>query len=103
MLASFPGCLLTKISKLANLKNFDTVGKSIKNVTKNAEKPMPKNVPVQSYEALKLPSFPGCPVTKISQLTNIKNFDTVGKSIKNVTKNAEKPMPTMYLPNILRR
>ena len=33
-------------------------GKSIKNVTKNMEKPMPKNVPAQCYEALNLVSFP---------------------------------------------
>ena len=53
---------------------------------------MPKNAPVQNYETLKLTSFPGCPVTKISKSTNMKNFDTVGKSIKNVTENPEKPM-----------
>ena len=64
---------------------------------------MPKNVPVQNYEALNLVSFPGCPVTKISKLANMKNFDIIGKSIKNVTKNAEKPMPKMYLPNVMRR
>ena len=64
---------------------------------------MPKNVPVQNYEALKLASFPGCPVTKISKSANMKNFDTAGKSIKNVTKNAEKPMPKMHHPNVMRR
>ena len=57
-LASFPGWPVTKISKSANMKNFDTVGKGIKNVTKNAEKPMPKNVPAQSDETFKLVSFP---------------------------------------------
>ena len=72
------------------MENFYTVGSSIKNVTKNAEKLMPKNVPVQDYEALKLVLFPGCPVTKISKLANMKKFDTVGKSIKNVTENTEK-------------
>ena len=64
---------------------------------------MPKNVPVQNYEALKLASFPGCPVTKISESANMTNFDTVGKSIKNVTENAEKHMPKMYRPNVIRR
>ena len=57
-LASFPGCPVTKISKSANMKYFDAVGKSIKNGTKNADKPMPLNAPVQYYEALKLASFP---------------------------------------------
>ena len=64
---------------------------------------MPKNVPVQNYEALKSASLLGRPATKISKSANIKNFDTVGKSIKNVTENAEKLMPKMYLPNIMRR
>ena len=64
---------------------------------------MPKNVPVQNYEALKLASFPGCPVTKILKAANMKKLDTVGKSIKNVTENADKPMPKMYLPNVMRR
>ena len=64
---------------------------------------MPKNVPVQNYEALKLASFPGCPVTKILKSANMKKRDTVGKSIKNVTENADKPMPKMYLPNVMRR
>ena len=64
---------------------------------------MPKNVPVQNYEALKLALFPGCPVIKILKLANMKNFDTAGKSIKNVSKNAEKAMPKMYLPNFMRR
>ena len=85
------------------MKNFDTVGKSIKNVTKNAEKPMSKNVPAQNYEVLKLVSLPGCPVTKTLKSANMKNFDTVEKIIKNVTENAEKPMPKMYLPNVIRR
>ena len=85
------------------MKNFDTVGKSTKNLTKNAEKPMPKYVPVQNYEALKLAPFPWCPVTKISKSANMKNFDTRGKSIQNVTENADKPMPKMYLPNVMRR
>ena len=85
------------------MKNFDTVRKNIKNVTKNAEKPMSKNVPAQNYEALKLVSLPGCPVTKILKSANKKNSDTVGKSIKNVTENAEEPMPKMYLPNVIRR
>lgn len=40
------------------MENFDTVGQSIKNMTKNAWKPMPKNVPMQSYGTLKLASFP---------------------------------------------
>ena len=56
-LASFPGSPVIKISKSANMNKFDTIEKSIKNVTKNAKKPMPKNVPVQSYEAFKLVSF----------------------------------------------
>ena len=64
---------------------------------------MPKNAPVQNYEALKLASFPGCPATKISKSANMKNFDTVGKSIKNVTENAVKPMPKIYQPNVMRR
>ena len=64
-LASFPGWLVTKILKSANMKNFDTIGKSIKNVTKNAGKPMPKNVPAQNYEAFKLVWFPVWPVAKI--------------------------------------
>ena len=84
-LASFSGCPVTKISKSANMENFDTVGKSIKNVTKNAEKRMPENVSVQNVE-----------IAKYEKLT-------VGKSIKNVTKNAEKPMPKIYLPNVMRR
>ena len=57
-LASFQEWLVTKISKSANMKNFDTVGKSIKNMTKNAGKRMPKNVFAQNYEAFKLVSFP---------------------------------------------
>ena len=85
------------------MENFYTGGKSIKNVTKNGEKPVPKNVLVQNYEASTLASFPGCPATKILKSANMKNFDTVGKSIKNVTENAEKSMPKMYLPNIMRR
>ena len=48
---------------------------------------MPKNLPAQNYEALKLASFPRCPVTKISKSANMKNFDTVGRNIKSVTKN----------------
>ena len=63
---------------------------------------MPKNVPVQNYKTLKLASFPGCPLTKISNSANMKNFDTVGKSTKNLTENAEKPMPRMYPPNVMR-
>ena len=82
------------------MKNFDTVGKSIKNMTKKAEKPMLKNVPVQNYAALKLASFPGRAVTTISKSANTKYFDTVEKSIKKVTENVEKPMPKMYLPNV---
>ena len=39
---------------------------------------MLKNTPVQSYGALKLASFPGWPVTKISKSANMENFDTVG-------------------------
>ena len=57
-LALSPRWQVAKISKSANMKNFDTVGKSIRNVTKNAEKPMPKNVTAQSYEAFKLVLFP---------------------------------------------
>ena len=52
-LACFPGWPVTKISKSANMKNLDTIGKS----TKNANKLIPKNKPVQSYEVLKLASF----------------------------------------------
>ena len=63
---------------------------------------MPKNAPLQNYEALIVASFLGCPATKTSKLANMKNFDTVGKSIKNVTKNAKKPMPKMYLPNVMK-
>ena len=58
---------------------------------------MPKNSPVENYEVLKLISFTGCPVTKISKSGNMKNFDTVGKSVKNVTRNAGKPMPKNLL------
>ena len=72
-------------------------------MAKNAEKPMLKNVPVQNYEAFKLASFSRCPLTKISKSTNMKNFDNVGKSIKNVNENAEKPMVNIYLPNAMRR
>ena len=43
---------------------------------------MPKNAAAQSYGALKLTSFPGWLVTKILKLVNMKNFDTIGKSIK---------------------
>ena len=78
-LASFPGWPVTKIWKLANLKDFDT----IKNVTKNAEKFMPKDVPVQSYLAFKLVLFPTWPVTEIWKSTNKKNFDIIGKSIRD--------------------
>ena len=63
---------------------------------------MPKNVPLRNYEALIVALFLGCPVTKTSKSANMKNFDTVGKCIKNVTKNAKKPMPTMYLPSVMR-
>ena len=71
-------------------------------MTINAAKPMPKNVLVQNYKALKLASFPGCPATKILKSANMKIFDTVGKSIKSMTENAEKPMPTMYLHIVMR-
>ena len=57
-LASFPGQSVTKIPNSANMKIFDTVEKSIKKVTKNAEKRLPKNEPVQSYETFKLVLFP---------------------------------------------
>ena len=80
-LASFPGSPVIKISKLANMNKFDTIEKSIKNVTKNAKKPMPKNVPVQSYEAFKLVSFSAWPVTKTWKLANMKNFNFIEKSI----------------------
>ena len=63
---------------------------------------MPKNAPLQNYEALKVASFLGCPVTKTSKSANMKNFDTAGKSIKNVTKNAKELMPKMYLLNVMR-
>ena len=33
----------------------------------------------------------------------MENFYTVGKSIKKLTQNAEKTMPKMYLPNVIRR
>ena len=33
----------------------------------------------------------------------MKNFDTLEKTMKNVTENAEKPMSKMYLPNVMRR
>ena len=33
----------------------------------------------------------------------MKNFDAVGKNIKNVTENAKKPTPKMCLPNVMRR
>ena len=49
---------------------------------------MSKKVYVQSYGTLKVASFPGCLVTKISTLANMKYFVAIGKSIKNVTKNA---------------
>ena len=81
-LMPFTGCPVTKISKSKNMKNFDTVGKSIKNVTRNTEKPMPENLPVQIYEVLKLASFPGCRIIKISKLGSMKNFYIVGKNIK---------------------
>ena len=64
---------------------------------------MPKNVPVQNYEALKLVSFPRCRATHILKLTNMKSFVTVGKSIKNLTENAGTSMPKMDLPNVMRR
>ena len=65
------------------MKKFDTVGKGIKNVTKNAEKPRPKNVHVQSYETFKLVSFPAWPISKILKSVNMKNFDIIGKSIRD--------------------
>ena len=43
---------------------------------------MPKNGPVQSCGALKLASFPGSPVIKISKSANMNKFDTIEKSIK---------------------
>ena len=55
------------------MKTFDTVGRSIKNVTKNAEKPMPKDLPAESYEVFKLVSFRAWPVTEISKSENMKN------------------------------
>ena len=38
--------------KVSNMENFDTVGKSIKNMTKNAEKSMPENVPAKAMRHL---------------------------------------------------
>ena len=52
---------------------------------------MPKNSPVQSCGALKLASYPGGPITKISKSVNMKNFDIIGS--KSLTKNAKKLMP----------
>ena len=65
------------------MNNFDTVGKSIKIVTKNSEKPMPKHVPSQSHEAFKLVLFPAWPVTEIKKSANMKNFDIIEKSIRD--------------------
>ena len=61
---------ITQKSKSANMTNFDSIGKSIKNVNKNANKPMPKNLHAQSYEALKVGVVPS--------VTSHQNFE-VGK------------------------
>ena len=60
-------------------------------MTKNSEKTMPKNVHVQSSEAFKLVLLPAGPVTKISKLANMKNFDIIGRA--SVTNNAKKLIP----------
>ena len=52
---------------------------------------MPKNVHVQSSEAFKLVLLPAGPVTKISKLANMKNFDIIGRA--SVTNNAKKLIP----------
>ena len=44
---------------------------------------MPKSEPVQSCGALKLASFPGSPVIKISKSANMSKFDTYEKSKKS--------------------
>ena len=72
-LASFPGQSVTKILNSATMKIFDTVEKSIKKLTKNAEKPMSKNAPVQSYETFTLVLFPVSSVIEISKSANMKN------------------------------
>ena len=70
--------------KLAQFPGWSvTIRKSIKNVIKKAEKPMPKNVTAQSYEAHKLVSFPAWLVTKISKSANMKNFDVNGKTLRD--------------------
>ena len=69
--------------KLACFPGWPVIGKSTINVTKNPDKTMPKNVPAQSYEVFKLVSFPAWPVTKISKSANMKNLDTIGKSIRD--------------------
>ena len=82
-LTSFPGWPVTKLFKSENIGNFDIVGKSIKDVTKNAEKPMPKNVSARSYETIKLVPSPAWPVAKILKSENMENFDIIGKSIRD--------------------
>ena len=82
-LASFPGWPVTKRFKSANIGSFDIAGKSIKDVTKNAKKPMPKNVSVRSYETIKLVPFPAWPVAKILKSENMENFDIIEKSIRD--------------------
>ena len=52
---------------------------------------------------LNLVSFPGCSITKILKSANMKHFDTVGKNIRNVTRNDKKPMSKAYPPNVIRR
>ena len=81
--APFPGWPVTKVSKSTNTKKPDTIRKSIKNVIKKAEKPMPKNETAQSYEAHKLVSFPAWLVTEISKSANMKNFDVNGKTFRD--------------------
>ena len=76
-LAPFPGWPVTKVSKSTNMKKPDTIRKSIKNVIKKTEKPMPKN------EAHKLVSFPAWLVTEISKSANMKNFDVNGKTFRD--------------------
>ena len=73
------------------MKTFDTVGKSLKNVTKNAEKPMSKDLPAEIYEVFKLVSFRAWPVTEISKSENMKNFDIIGKSIRNQKRKENQP------------
>ena len=82
------------------MENFDTVGYSIKKVTKNAEKPMSKNVTAQTYEAFKLVSFPAWPVTEISKSANLKNFDIIGKSSR--AKTQRNSSLKINLPKVMR-